>query len=60
MQNPYILSYELLTFMDKQMWFNDTFDCEFRRMSYRFFNWDDVFENNWFRNRNQTVGPYYY
>ena len=60
MQNLYILSHPLHTLGDKQMWFDETFDREFRRMSDRFFNWDDVFENNWFGNRNQTVGPYYY
>ena len=44
------------------MWFDENFEREFQRMSDRFFNWDDVFENNWFGNRPiQTVGgPHYY
>lgn len=42
------------------MWFDEPFEREFRRMSDRFFDWDDVFETNWPVNRGQTVGPYYY
>ena len=42
------------------MWFDEPFEREFRRMSDRFFNWDDLFETNWPENRGQTVGPYYY
>ena len=41
------------------MWFDEPFE-EFRRMSDRFFNTEDIFENNWSENRQQTVGPYYY
>ena len=41
------------------MWFDEPFE-EFRRMSDRFFNTDDIFGNNWSGDRQQTVGPYYY
>ena len=41
------------------MWF-DPLEREFQRMSNRFFDWDDDFEDNWFGNRSQTIGPYYY
>lgn len=40
------------------MRFDENF--EFQRMSDRFFNWDEVFENNGFGNKNQTVDPYCY
>ena len=41
------------------MWFDDQFENTFRRMSNRFFNTGDIFENP---NGNQvhTYGPYYY
>ncbi len=41
------------------MWFDNQFEKDFRRLSDRFFAWDDVFEN---KNRDQilTYGPYYY
>ena len=43
------------------MWFDENFEQEFQRMPDRFFNWDDIFENNWFGNRPiQTTGPHYY
>ena len=41
------------------MWFDEPFE-EFRRMSDRFFNTEDIFGNNGSGNRQQTVGPYYY
>lgn len=45
-------------FGDEQMWF-DEFDKSFRRLSDRFFTWDDVFENQK-GGQVQTYGPYYY
>ena len=41
------------------MWFDDQFENTFRRMSNRFFNTGDIFENS---NGDQvhTYGPYYY
>ena len=44
------------------MWFDTEFDKMFRRLSDRFFNWDDVIENpNGVGNGQvQTFGPYYY
>ncbi len=41
------------------MWFDDAFDQEFRRLSNRFFDMDDIFESP-FGNQVQTIGPYYY
>ena len=41
------------------MWFDEKFDNTFRRLSSRFFNMDDVFENP-NGGQIQTFGPYYY
>lgn len=41
------------------MWFDEQFDNTFRRLSSRFFNMDDVFENP-NGGQVQTFGPYYY
>ena len=41
------------------MWFDDQFEKNFRRLSNRFFNWDDVFENQ-SGDQVLTYGPYYY
>ena len=44
---------------EQNMWFDDQFENEFRRLSSRFFNMDDVFE---YPNMGlvPTFGPYYY
>ena len=44
---------------ENQMWFDDQFENSFRRLSSRFFNMDDVFENP-NGGHVQTFGPYYY
>ncbi len=41
------------------MWFDDQFENTFRRLSDRFFNTGDVFENP-IGGQVQTYGPYYY
>ena len=41
------------------MWFDDQFENTFRRMSNRFFDTGDIFENS-SRDRAHTHGPYYY
>ena len=41
------------------MWFDDQFENTFRRLSNRFFNTGDVFENP-IGGQVQTYGPYYY
>lgn len=41
------------------MWFDDQFENTFRRLSNRFFNSGDVFENP-IGGQVQTYGPYYY
>lgn len=41
------------------MWFDDQFENSFRRLSNRFFNSGDVFENP-IGGQVQTYGPYYY
>lgn len=41
------------------MWFDNQFEKNFRRLSDRFFAWDDVFENQT-GDQVQTYGPYYY
>ena len=43
----------------QNMWFDDRFEKNFRRLSNHFFNWDDVFE---YPQEGQvlTYGPYYY
>lgn len=41
------------------MWFDDQFENTFRRMSNRFFNTGDIFENP-NRRQVQACGPYYY
>jgi len=40
------------------MWFDDQFENTFRRLSNRFFNSGDIFEN--LGGQVQTYGPYYY
>lgn len=41
------------------MWFDDQFENTFRRLSNRFFNSGDIFENP-IGSQVQTYGPYYY
>ncbi|NND86503.1 MAG: Hsp20/alpha crystallin family protein [Nitrosopumilus sp.] len=41
------------------MWFDDQFENTFRRLSNRFFNYGDIFENP-LGGQVQTIGPYYY
>ena len=41
------------------MWFDNQFEKDFRRLSDRFFAWDDVFENQ-SGDQVLTYGPYYY
>ena len=41
------------------MWFDNQIEKNFRRLSDRFFHWDDVFENQ-NGDQIQTYGPYYY
>ena len=42
------------------MWFDSEFDNMFRRLSGRFFNWDDAIETPNNGTQVQTYGPYYY
>lgn len=41
------------------MWFDNQLEKNIRRLSNRFFTWDDVFENQ-IGDQAQTYGPYYY
>lgn len=42
------------------MWFDEPFENEFRRLSSRFFNMDDIFESDRHWDDVKTYGPYYY